>query len=91
VAPQFATMIAFAERHMAITGAATSWFIGAAAVGGFGLPWMIGQLFDRTGASAMPVVVFAGAIATLIWFLVVARLLTHRAPASLRTESMSIR
>jgi hypothetical protein len=39
----------------------------------------------------MPVVVFAGATVTLIWFLVVARLLTHRAPAPLRAESMSIR
>jgi hypothetical protein len=29
LAPQFATMIAFAERHVAITGTATSWFIGA--------------------------------------------------------------
>ena len=45
-------MIAFAERHVAITGAATSWFIGAVAMGGFGLPWLIGQLFDRTGSSA---------------------------------------
>ena len=55
VAPQFATMIAFAERHVAITGAATAWFIGAAAVGAFGLPWMIGQLFERTGSSTMPI------------------------------------
>ncbi len=91
VAPQFATMMAFAERHLAITGAATSWFIGAAAVGSFGLPWLIGQLFDRTGPSAMPMVVLCGAVATLAWFLFVARLLTHRNPAPLATESISIR
>jgi MFS transporter, FHS family, Na+ dependent glucose transporter 1 len=81
VAPQFAAMIAFAERHLAITGAATSWFIGAAAVGGFGLPCLIGQLFDRTGSSTMPVVVLCAASATLIWFLFLARILTRRASA----------
>ena len=91
VAPQFATMIAFAERHLAITGAATAWFIGAAAVGGFGLPWLIGLLFDQLGASAMPVAVLCGAAATLAWFFVVARLLTHRAPDPIPTESISIR
>ena len=78
ISPQFPTMIAFAERHLAITGNATSWFIGASAVGGFVLPWLIGQLFERTGASAMPVAVLSAAVATLLWFCVVARLLGRR-------------
>jgi FHS family Na+ dependent glucose MFS transporter 1 len=90
VAPQFASMIAFAERHLAITGSATSWFIGAAAVGSFCLPWLIGQLFDRTGPSAMPVVVLCSAVATLVWFLFVARLLTQRDATLVATEAVSI-
>ena len=91
VAPQFATMISFAERHVAITGAATAWFIGAAAVGAFGLPWVIGQLFERTGSSTMPIAVLGGAAATLAWFCVVSRLLTAIRPVPMATESISIR
>ncbi|HET9601566.1 MAG TPA: MFS transporter [Acidimicrobiales bacterium] len=91
VAPQFATMISFAERHVAITGTATAWFIGAAAVGAFGLPWMIGQLFERTGSSTMPIAVLGGAAATLAWFCVVSRLLTAIRPVPVATESISIR
>ena len=78
LAPQFATMIAFAERHVAITGAATSWFIGAVAIGGFAPPWLIGQLFDRTGSSALPAAVLCSATATLGWSIVVARLFARR-------------
>ena len=71
-------MIAFAERHVAITGTATSWFIGAVAIGGFVLPWLIGQLFDRTGSSALPTAVLCSAAATLAWSVVVARLFARR-------------
>jgi len=78
LAPQFATMIAFAERHVAITGTATSWFIGAVAIGGFVLPWLIGQLFDQTGSSALPAAVLSSAAATLAWSIVVARSLARR-------------
>ena len=35
VAPQFPTMIAFAEEHLTLTGTAAAWFIGAASIGGF--------------------------------------------------------
>jgi fucose permease len=78
LAPQFATMIAFAERHVAITGSATSWFIGAVAIGGFVLPWLIGQLFDRTGSEALPAAVLISAGATLAWLVVVARMFGRR-------------
>jgi FHS family Na+ dependent glucose MFS transporter 1 len=78
LAPQFATMIAFAERHVAITGIATSWFISAVAIGGFVLPWLIGQLFDRAGSSALPTAVLLSAAATLVWSVVVARMFTRQ-------------
>lgn len=78
VSPQFATMIAFAERHMPITGAATSWFIGSAAVGGLVLPWLIGQLFAGVGAQAMPVVELIVGVLVLAWLAVLRRLLGAR-------------
>jgi FHS family Na+ dependent glucose MFS transporter 1 len=77
-APQFATMIAFAERHLPLTGEATSWFLGAAGLGSFAMPWLIGQLLDRNGATAMPWAVLAAAVATLVWFAVVRRALARR-------------
>ena len=78
-APQFATMIAFAERHLPLTGEATSWFLGAAALGTMAMPWLIGQLLDARGARAMPLAVFVAAVVTLAWFGVVRRLLVRRA------------
>ena len=39
VAPQFPTMISFAESHLRLTGSDTSWFVGAAGLGGLVLPW----------------------------------------------------
>ena len=78
-APQFATMIAFAERHLPLTGEATSWFLGAAALGSLFMPWLIGQLLEARGARAMPVAVFVAATATVAWFAVLRRLLVHRA------------
>ena len=78
-APQFATMIAFAERHFPLTGEATSWFLGAAAAGTLAMPWLIGQLLDAHGAHAMPWAVFVAAIVTTAWFGVVRRVLAQRA------------
>jgi len=71
LAPQFPTMISFAESRMRLTGSATSWFIGAAAAGALVLPWVIGQLFDRFGSRAMPAVVAGSATACLIWVMIV--------------------
>ncbi|MGD9702229.1 MAG: MFS transporter [Acidimicrobiia bacterium] len=71
VAPQFPTMISFAEAHLRLTGSDTSWFVGAAGLGGLVLPWAIGQVISETDVHAMPLIVFAVAAATLLWFLVV--------------------
>jgi FHS family Na+ dependent glucose MFS transporter 1 len=74
VAPQFPTMISFAESHLRLTGSDTSWFVGAAGLGGLVLPWAIGQVIDDTDVSAMPLIVFAVAAATLAWFMVLRRI-----------------
>ena len=80
VAPQFPTMLAFAEEHLSLTGTATSWFMGAAAIGGLTFPWLIGQLFDHVGPKALPPTVLISTVATLGWLLFV-RYRLHRSAA----------
>lgn len=78
VAPQFATMIAYAEEHIKLSGRATSWFVSAAGFGGIAMPFLIGRLLDRS-SNAMPIAVFCGAIAATGWVAVVRRsLIVHR-------------
>ena len=72
VAPQFATMIAYAEEHITLSGRSTSWFVSASGIGGLALPFLIGQLLDRS-SGAMPVAVLVAAIAATAWLLVVRR------------------
>jgi FHS family Na+ dependent glucose MFS transporter 1 len=75
LAPQFASMIAFASEHLPLTGSATSWFLAASAIGGFTVPWLIGQLLSASGPGALPAVVLVGAVATLAWVVVLDRIL----------------
>lgn len=82
VAPQYATMLTYAEAHLPITGAATAWFVGASSIGGLLLPWLIGQMIDAQGAAAMPAAVLGATIATLAWYLLVERLLHERRATS---------
>ena len=56
IAPQYASMMAFAESHLALSGKNTSVIVGASGVGGLVMPWLLGQLFDAVG----PRVVAAG-------------------------------
>lgn len=53
-APQFPVMLTYLERRIHVTGAATSWFIGAAGLGGLVFPFLIGRWFDASGATALP-------------------------------------
>jgi fucose permease len=82
LAPQFASMIAFASEHLPLTGAATSWFLAASAIGGFTVPWLIGQLLSASGSGALPAVMLVGAVATLAWVVVLDRVLP---PAPVRS------
>ena len=75
LAPQFASMIAFADEHLPLTASATSWFLAAAAIGGLIVPWVIGQLFSGVGSGALPAVTLVGAVVTLAWVLVLDRVL----------------
>lgn len=53
-APQFPVMLSYLERRIHVTGYATSWFVGAAGVGGLIFPWLIGRWIDVSGAAALP-------------------------------------
>ena len=65
IAPQFAAMIGYAEAHLALSGAATSAFIGAAGLGGLVMPWSLGLLFDAHGPEVLPPVTFAVCLAVV--------------------------
>ena len=54
LAPQFPMMLTYLERRIAITGSATSWFLGGAGVGILVPPWLIGLWMDQSGASVFP-------------------------------------
>jgi fucose permease len=54
VAPQYASMMAFAESHLALSGRNTSAIVAGSGLGGLVMPWVVGQLFDAVGPQALP-------------------------------------
>ena len=58
-------MIGYAESHLALSGKATSAFIGAAGLGGLVMPWSLGQLFDARGPGVLPPVTLGACVATI--------------------------
>ena len=71
MAAVFPTTIAFAGRHMRVTGSSSRWFFVAAGAGGMTIPWVMGRLMDGAGpAAVMPailaVVLLLGATLTLL-------------------------
>lgn len=49
----FPTLILLAGERMRITGTITGWFLVGSGAGSMLLPWLIGQIFARTGPQAM--------------------------------------
>jgi hypothetical protein len=47
-------MLTYLERRIRVTGYATSWFVGAAGLGGLVFPWLIGRWIDASGPAALP-------------------------------------
>lgn len=69
-APQFPAMLNYLERRVRVTGSATAWFIGGAGLGGLVFPWLIGQWFDVSGATALPWTMLVLSVLTLASFVV---------------------
>jgi FHS family Na+ dependent glucose MFS transporter 1 len=84
IAPQYASMMAFAESHLAMSGKNTSVLIGASGIGGLFLPWLLGQLFDHIGPQSLPPVMVVTAVVTSLLALVAGRVIlaAHRPPAA---------
>jgi fucose permease len=84
IAPQYASMMAFAESHLALSGRNTSILIGASGVGGLFLPWLLGQLFDHVGPQSLPPVMVAASAVTALLALLAGRVIlaAHRPPVA---------
>lgn len=67
-APQFPVMLAYLERRVHLSGSDTSWFVGAAGVGGLTFPFLIGQVFEVVGTAALPWAALVLAVATVVSF-----------------------
>jgi FHS family Na+ dependent glucose MFS transporter 1 len=66
IAPQYASMMAFAESHLALSGKNTSALVAASGVGGLLMPWLLGQLFDAVGPEALPPVMVVTSVLTAV-------------------------
>ncbi len=53
MAPVFPSAMAWAGRHLHITGKRSSWFFIGAGVGGMSIPWALGHVMDRVGDGAL--------------------------------------
>lgn len=81
-APQYPTMIALVDRHLALSARSTSRIVGAAAIGGLIVPLSIGPLLDSVGATSMPVVVGVVSAVALGWVIFVGREVDRETPAA---------
>jgi MFS transporter, FHS family, Na+ dependent glucose transporter 1 len=62
----FPTFLMLAGERMEVTGAMTGWFLVGSGAGSMLLPWLIGQIFVRTGAGAMTTVLLIDVAAILL-------------------------
>jgi len=68
----FPTFLMLAGERMEVTGAMTGWFLVGSGAGSMLLPWLIGQIFVRTGAGAMTTVLLIDIAAILLVLLLFA-------------------
>ncbi|MBM3828051.1 MAG: MFS transporter [Actinobacteria bacterium] len=83
--PQYPTMIALVDTRLSLTARATSWIVGAAAIGALIVPTGIGPLIESYGSSTMPKMVLGVSAAGFVWAVLVGRLI-NRASAPRRTD-----
>ena len=68
----FPTFLMLAGERMEVTGAMTGWFLVGSGAGSMLLPWLIGQIFVRTGAGAMTTVLLIDIAAIVLILLLFA-------------------
>ena len=84
VAPQYASMMAFAESHLALSGRNMAAIVACSGAGGLLMPLVVGQLFDRVGPRALPPTVVVLAVLTALVGAIAGRMLVqaHRPPVT---------
>ncbi len=75
VAPQFPTMLLYAERRVHLTGQSMSVFLAAAGLGAASIPWLMGQVIDRRGSTSLPTLGLGEMILTMAATVLVASVL----------------
>jgi len=70
----FPTLIILAGERMQITGTITGWFLVGSGAGSMLLPWLIGQIFARTGPEAMITVLLIAILSLSLFLLLFLRL-----------------
>lgn len=81
IAPQYASMMAFAEAHLALSGRNTAAIVASSGVGGLVAPWALGQLFDAVGPDSLPPVVVVLAVVATSLAVAAGRAIAPRATA----------
>jgi FHS family Na+ dependent glucose MFS transporter 1 len=74
-------------RHVPISGRITGWFFVGASAGGMSLPWVIGQLFERSGPRASMVTIMLAMLASAVAF---AALLAYLARPAMQSEVANV-
>jgi FHS family Na+ dependent glucose MFS transporter 1 len=81
MASVFPTFLMLAGERMQITGAMTGWFLVGSGAGSMLLPWLIGQIFVRTGPEAMTTVLLVALAGILLFLLLFLNGKTESLPA----------
>jgi MFS transporter, FHS family, Na+ dependent glucose transporter 1 len=72
-APIFPTALAFAGRHMTVSGRLTSYFYIGASIGVVTVPWIVGQLFTTVGPQILLICMAVALVAEFVVFLLLVR------------------
>ncbi|MCU1358834.1 MAG: rane protein of unknown function, partial [Ilumatobacteraceae bacterium] len=80
--PQYATMLAFGDERMRLSGSSTSRIIASSGVGGLTLPIATGWILDRGGASLLPWAVGVACLSTTAVTIATVVVGGHRPPVT---------
>lgn len=69
----FATLLAFAETRVRLTGRLTGWFFVGSSLGGMTVPWVIGQFFESIGPRITMIVVLIDLVVALGIFIILVK------------------
>ena len=80
IAPQYASMIAYAETRLGLTGRDTAVIVATSGIGGLLGPWAMGQAFDRWGPHSLPRAEVVLAVVNVVALVLVVWTLERRRP-----------